>query len=145
MRTPAHDTAVYLTAQGITAAVGGPGPGPGGGQGPSNGQWPVYVGREPLTPVDVVTVYDTGGARGPLTDLRVPTVQVRVRSATYDAGWQKANEIFEALVVQINQATTNATILEWAPNSDVAFIGRDDQDRPLFTANFQMMRDGVSA
>jgi hypothetical protein len=95
--------------------------------------------------VDVVTVYDTGGGRGALFDLRVPTVQVRVRSATYEAGWQKANEAFEALSAVFNVTAQDATILSWAPNSDVAYIGRDDQDRPLFTANFQMMRDGASS
>jgi hypothetical protein len=29
------------------------------------------------------------------------------------------------------------------PTSDAAFIGRDDHDRALFTANFELMRDGA--
>lgn len=133
MRTPAHDTALFLAGQAGFGAFGG-----------STG-WSVYVGREPLTPVDVVTCYDTGGAPGPLIDLRTPTVQVRVRSDDYDAGWQKANEAYAALVGVTKQAVTDASILAWAPSGEVTYIGRDDKDRPLFTVNFEMLRDGAAA
>ena len=133
MRTPAHDTALYLAALTGFGTFGG-----------STG-WPVYVGREPLTPDNVVTCYDTGGAPGPLNDLRTPTVQVRVRATDYDAAWQKANEAFEALVPTVNQAVTDATILAWSPSGEVAYIGRDDKDRALFTVNFEMLRDGAAA
>jgi hypothetical protein len=130
MRSPARDTAAYLVTQGVTGAFGG-----------ASG-FPVYVGREPLEPVDVVTCYDTGGGAGALIDLRRPTVQVRVRAADYDAGWQKINAIFEALSAPTMVAVPDATILVWAQASDVSFIGRDDKDRPIFTANFEVLRDG---
>lgn len=133
MRTPAHDTALYLAALAGFGTFGG-----------STG-WPVYVGREPLEPVDVVTCYDTGGAPGPLIDLRTPTVQVRVRAADYDEGWQKANEAYAALVQVTKQAVTDANILAWSPSGEVTYIGRDDKDRPLFTVNFEMLRDGAAA
>ena len=132
MRTPAHDTALHLAGLSGFGAFGG-----------STG-WPVYVGREPLTPVDVVTCYDTGGAAGPLVDLRTPMVQVRVRAENYDEGWQKANEAYAALVQVTRQAVTDASILAWAPSGDVTYIGRDDKDRPLFTVNFEMLRDSAS-
>jgi hypothetical protein len=133
MNSPARDTAGYLAAQGVTGAVGG-----------SSG-WPVYVGREPLTPVDVVTCYDTGGPVGPLIDLRRPSVQVRVRSANYDDGWQKINEAYEALVLPTSVSGSDVVILGWMAISDVAFIGRDDKDRAIFTVNFETLRDGAAA
>ncbi len=132
MKTPAHETATYLTAQGVTAAVGG------------SAQWSAYIGREPLTPDDVVTCYDTGGPVGPLIDLRRPSVQVRVRSDDYDAGWQKINEAHETLVAATRTAVTDGFVLGWFASSDVTFIGRDDMDRPIFTANFEMLRDGAA-
>lgn len=133
MRTPAHDTALYLAALAGFGTFGG------------STAWSVYAGREPLTPEDVVTCYDTGGAPGPLIDFRKPTVQVRVRSDSYDDGWQKVNDAYEALVQPVSVSVTDATILGWVPTSEVAFIGRDERDRALFTVNFEIMRDGSSA
>lgn len=133
MRTPAHDTALFLAGLTGFGAFGGA------------SSWSVHVGREPLTPVNVVTCYDTGGAPGPLVDLRTPTVQVRVRASNYDAGWQKANEAYATLVQVTKQAVTDANILAWSPSGEVTYIGRDDKDRPLFTVNFEMLRDGAAA
>lgn len=135
MRTPAHDTALTLSAL--------PGFGPFGGA----VDWSTFVGREPLAsdgPINCVTVYDTGGAQGILKDLRNSSLQVRVRSSDYNSGWQKANEAYEALVNDLQSATEDATILTWVAISDVTFIGRDDGDRPLFTVNFNMLRDGAA-
>lgn len=133
MKTPGHDTALYLAALPGFGAFGG-----------ASG-WPIYLGREPLEPVDVVTVYDTGGSPGPLIDFRKPTVQVRVRADKYDDGWQKINEAYEALVQPVDVTVTDAVILGWVPTSEIAYIGRDDRDRPLFTVNFEIMRDGAAS
>ncbi|MAK86392.1 MAG: hypothetical protein CMK96_05525 [Pseudomonas sp.] len=133
MNSPAHDTALYLTAFSAFGSFGGV------------ADWPVYVGREPLEPEDVVTCYDTGGAPGPLIDLRKPTVQVRLRANSYNAGWQKINAAYEALVQPIAEAAPDVLILGWVPISEVAYIGRDDHDRALFTVNFEVMRDGATA
>lgn len=132
MKSPAHDTALFIAALADFETFAG------------SDDWSVYVGREPLEPENVVTCYDTGGTTGPLVDLRHPTVQVRVRSTSYDAGWQKINAAYEALVVPVNTPVTDGTILGWVASGDVAFIGRDDKDRALFTANFELMRDGAS-
>ena len=131
MRTPAHDTALYLAAQGVTGALGG-----------ATG-WPVCTGREPLEPADVVTVYDTGGGAptgksGP--QLRYPTIQVRVRSDDYVSGWEKADEIQRALFDTTSEATQGGVNVQWVAQGDVNYIGRDDKDRPLFTANYRMTR-----
>jgi hypothetical protein len=133
MNTPAQDTARYLVAEGVAASFGGA------------ADWSAYVGREPLAPDNVVTVYDTGGPVGPLVDLRRPSIQVRVRSVTYETGWEKANEILQTLVQPFQGVSVpDATILVWDLSTDVMFIGHDDADRPLFTVNFQILRDGVS-
>lgn len=131
MNPPSHDTALLLADLASFGDFGG------------STNWSVHVSREPMAPDNVVTVYDTGGTAGPLIDLRHPTVQVRVRSSIYDAGWRKINEAFEALSRPISVSVPDATIIGWVPTSDAAFIGRDDHDRALFTANFEIMRDGA--
>lgn len=135
MNTPAHDTALFLSALDGFGDFG------------DTSEWSTYVGREPVASgsvVNVVTCYDTGGGPGPLIDFRKPTVQVRVRSASYNAGWQKINEAYEALVQPYYSSAPDVAILGWVPTSDCAFIGRDDQDHSLFTVNFEVMRSGAS-
>lgn len=125
MNSPAHDTALYLVAQDIGTAFG----------------TGVFVGREPLSPVECVTVYDTGGGVGPLVDMRVPTVQVRIRSADYNTGWQRANAAHETLTAPAGvTGQPDIAVAWWTATSDVAYIGRDDQDRVLFTANYTFTR-----
>lgn len=133
MRSPAHDTALYLAGLAGFGEFGG-----------SSG-WPVYVGREPLEPVDVVTVYDTGGGPAVLIpDIRQPSVQVRVRADSYQDGWQKANEAYQELAQPTGVSVNDAVIVTWVAQGDVQFIGRDDKDRPLFTSNWRLIRDGAS-
>lgn len=134
MRSPAHDTALQLASGAAFGAFGG------------SADWSVFVGREPLEPANVVTVYDTGGGPAVLIpDLRDPNVQVRVRSETYDDGWQIANSAYEALAVPTGVSVPDALIVSWFAQGDINYIGRDDQDRPLFTVNFSVMRDGSAA
>lgn len=132
MRSPAHSTALFLIEQGATGAFGG------------SADFSVYVSREPLEPANVVTIYDTGGGGVTLFDMRSPSIQVRVRATDYDAGWKKANAVFETLAAPFNIAVQDGVILTWDPSSDVAYIGRDDSDRVLLTCNFNLLRDGVA-
>lgn len=131
MKTPAHDTALFLAADGATGAFGG-----------TTG-WPVYVGREPLEPENVVTVYDTGGGPNLLVDLRKPTIQVRVRGTTYESTWGRADAVYTSLVTPVNPSTDDGVTLQWVAETDILYIGRDDKDRYLVTCNFQLLRDGV--
>lgn len=128
MKTPAHDTALYL------ADLSGFGPFGG------NVDWSVYVGREPIASdslVNTVTVYDTGGdAPSLIPSIRRPTIQVRVRSDAYNAGWQKAHEAFTQLWRPTSVQVDGGKIISWVPQGDVTFIGRDDRDHSLFTVNF---------
>lgn len=130
MNTPAQDTAAYLVAQAITTAAG-------------VSEWATYVGREPLSPDNVVTVYDTGGGQNVLVDMRKPTVQVRVRAVEYLDGWTKSDDIYKGLVTPVSPATTDGVTLQWVALTDIAYIGRDDDDRCLFTCNYQLLRDGA--
>lgn len=129
--TPAQDTATFLAAAGATGAFGG------------TSGWPVFVGREPLGPIEAVTVYDTGGGPNVLVDLRKPTVQVRVRAEDYLDGWVKSDQIYKALVVPVHPSTVDGVTLQWVANTEILYIGRDDNDNPIFTCNYELLRDGA--
>ena len=130
MKSPAHDTALFLAALADFGTFGG-----------ASG-WPVYVGREPLSPVDVVTVYDTGGLPDVLVDdVSEPSIQVRVRAADYVQGYAKAQAARRALQAATGVTIEGGQVVQWIGQGNILYIGRDDQDRCLFTDNYRMMRE----
>lgn len=130
MSTPAHDIGLYLATPEFAI-----------GTFAGAAAWSINVGQEPASPPEAVTVYDTGGgAPIPDIELREPTIQVRVRGPNYLAAQAKA----EAIFAQLTQPTTREIegsryIGIWA-TSDILALGRDDNDRYLFTANFRCER-----
>jgi len=62
----------------------------------------LFIGREPATPANVATIYDTpgyGAAKSYLNDIQYerPSVQIRVRNVSYPAGWALINDIMQQL------------------------------------------------
>lgn len=130
MRSAAHDTALFLVAQSGFGSFGG------------SDQWALYVDREPLAPDDVVTVYNTGGMPDVLiTRVEQPTVQVRVRSASAQSAWEKAQEAVDLLQAETGLAVTGGRVVQWVAMGRPLQIMRDDMDRAVYTVNFRVMRD----
>ena len=128
MNSPAHDTALYLAAQGV-GAFGG------------DAQWSIHVGTEARTPDDVITVYDTGGEGADTDgqDIDRPALQVRVRGASYADAFDKHEEIRDLLVVDTPITMTTST-MRFREKPDVLSIGRDDNNRHILTANYRALR-----
>lgn len=137
MTTPAIELAQYLADNGIGARGG-------------NTQWSIHVSREPTEPDDAITLYDTGGSEPPAINLnlRDHALQVRVRSVDYVEGMAKQNAIFDLLAQP--DAVIDGDPLErnigahryigvWL-TSEITAIGRDDNDRFLITANYELHR-----
>lgn len=133
MTTPAIELAQYLADNGVGARGG-------------DAQWGIHVSREPAAPNDVITLYDTGGDPPPAisVDLRVRAIQVRVRAADYAAGMGKMQEIYALLAQPSIEETVNPIernigihryVGVWLAG-EITHIGRDDNDRFLFTANY---------
>lgn len=85
------------------------------GSDPPSEPWPVYVGGEPDLPPDVISVYGTLGrqhGRDTVTRERAEHqgIQVKVRSAEYGDGAEKANQIAIAFDQDVlwAQVTINA-------------------------------------
>jgi hypothetical protein len=126
VRSPAHDLAIYLASQGVGTFPGS-----------------IAVNAEPADPSDVVTIYDTGGL-GPDTDeldLMRPTIQVRVRSADHEAGYATQERIRDLLMLPGRVVTQDSAFVIITPTSDVASLGRDDNNRHLTTLNYSAIRE----
>lgn len=108
----------------------------------------LHVSREPSSPDQVVTVFDTGGFPPEVligTDSRgmeKPTIQIRVRGnkKAYNLTYDLAEDIKDALHTLTN-TTINGTkyVAIWL-ESDILFLGYDENDRPIFTLNFLLYR-----
>lgn len=98
----------------------------------------LFVGREPATPDETVTIFDVVGWPPQLTFDKLeryeyPAVQIRVRSRSYVVGW----DLLEKIMVRLHgltQETWNGTLytmmrcsrapmlLDWDENSRVRLI-----------------------
>jgi len=137
MRSPAHDTALYLAAQGVGTFGGA-------------SAWSINVSREPNKPDRSVTVYDTGGAEAdPETVLYTPSIQVRVRaeSTGYVDAYNKQEEIRDILIQLQNityGASSDTRYLGFWLEGDIQSIGRDENDRHILTANYRIERQPIT-
>lgn len=132
MQSPAHQLALHLgtfPAIGAFAAATG---------------WAIAVGMEPKSPDEAITLYDTGGAPY-FADayLSTPTIQVRVRTRKYQDGYDKHEDILAILSGIQNQQIGDSYLLGVWLTSDVMAIGRDDNDRFIFTANYRIERQPI--
>jgi hypothetical protein len=140
MESPAVEIAEYIAAAGIGAGEFG-----------GNAEWSTHATREPISPSNVLTVYDAPGS-DPLVvdgaDLQQPAIQVRARSADYEAAFAIQGEVYELL--QQPQAAESAEPLERDIGAGryvainlvgaIMPIGRDDNDRHLVVANYRVIR-----
>ena len=96
----------------------------------------IFIGFEPSTPKDTVTLYATGG-RPPKASggKEFPTMQVRVRSEKYTDGYNKIEEIFGALHQQTDFLSTFRGRC-YALQSSPLFIGHGENGEFLFTQNY---------
>jgi hypothetical protein len=106
----------------------------------------LFVGREPSTPDNCVTIFDTPGGR-PLTfiepggdDYYFPTVQIRVRNNDYRTGYDLAHDIMVSIHGRAQQTwggTFYSVVLAMA---DPALLDWDENGRVRFVVNFDIQR-----
>jgi hypothetical protein len=122
MTSPAYTIARYLETEGF-------------------GEWAndINVSLEPNEPVECITLYDTGGQDPDSDEQDVfnKTIQIRVRTLNYLETYTKLEQIRDLLIKQ-----TIAGINGIWMQGDILYIGRDDNDRHLFTTNFRLLIQG---
>ena len=106
----------------------------------------LFIGNEPTTPKDCVTIFDTPGFAPQLTldtssiGYEYPSVQIRVRSINYNTGWALIEGI-KTLLHGLNQETWNSTLYSHiACSSGPALLDRDDNGLFRFFVNFNINR-----
>lgn len=122
----AYDVATLLASQGLGVFAAEQG-------------WSINVGSEPDRPDTCLTIYDTGGL-GPDTDEldRRPSFQIRARGKDYRTTWAKLHTA-RLYLQDAGPVVINATrYASFEASSDIIGLGKDDNDRHLFTLNFQV-------
>lgn len=124
MATPAHTLAAHLAAASV-GTLGG------------NTAWSIFVAKEPVTPADVITLYDYDGGEPDTDQLDLlQRVQVRTRSLDYSAAYAKHETIRDLLILNSPVAGFVDVQLISGPMA----IGYDDNNRYLITANYRAIK-----
>lgn len=110
--------------------------------GVSTGGWPLYIGSEPADPNDVVTLYDIPGpAPNPKFLLDFPRFMVRVRSDNYVQGFNKAEEIKDALLGLPSQTIGDIRYDGIWVVVDTHFLLADQRSRSIFVSTWRSIRE----
>lgn len=109
--------------------------------------WAIYVGKMPVAPLRVVTIYDAPGrAPNPRWLLDYPSVQIKVRGnvGDYNIAGPKAVEIRNRLVGKPSYDAYDASgdrIVQINGMGDVSLLEWDDNDRPIFVFNLALITE----
>lgn len=91
----------------------------------------------------IVTVFDTGGLE-PATyvTLLSPNIQVRIRGerGEFEEGYALAELVRDTLHAVSNTTVEGTRYIHIIASTDINFLGYDDNNRPVWTVNFRIMR-----
>jgi len=105
----------------------------------------LFIGREPTSPDNCVTIFDTPGGAPQQTyvqgeDYYYPSVQIRVRNNDYLTGWDLINDI-KMLLHNKSQETWNGTLYSAiACSIEPALLDWDENGRARFVTTFDIQR-----
>jgi hypothetical protein len=139
MKSPAHDIALWLVANSLASELGGSAP------------YSVNIDFEPAEPDACITVFNIASqgisvADTDEQDLFRPMLQIKVRSArisdavdtqeVYDRAFAIRDAFEEASLPII---TDDWIIILINPVSELVPVGRDDNQRQAYAANYQLI------
>ena len=105
----------------------------------------LFIGREPATPDDCVTIFDTPGGPPMQTfkqgeDYYYPSIQIRVRNTNYLTGWNLINDV-KVLLHNRAQEVLNSTLYSAIIcTQEPALLDWDENDRARFVTTFDLQR-----
>ena len=105
----------------------------------------LFVGREPSSPDDCVTIFETPGFPPQLTlkqgeDYYYPSVQIRVRNNNYQTGWTLAHNIMVSLHGRGHETWNETLYTVIRCSNGPALLDWDENSRARFIINFNMQR-----
>ena len=94
-----------------------------------------------------VLVLDAPGVNSPLKKVyEQPSFQILVRgekNGDMNDAYQKMRDIHEFLIAQPSQDIDDTGYLQYEPLSSIAGLGRDDNDRGIFSMNYYTFRNSI--
>lgn len=102
--------------------------------------WTLFTGKAPAEPHQAVTSFDTGGTSpwpSRLLDFNAVQFQVRGNPGGYAEAYTKAREVKDVLLGLDSQDIGSDRWVSVTMAGDIAYVGEDDKDRPLFSLNFR--------
>lgn len=105
----------------------------------------LFIGREPLSPDDCVTIFDTPGFPPDLTLNKTeiynrPSIQIRVRDRSYTTGWNLINNL-KVFLHGLAHETWNSSYYSLIECSiEPAHLEWDKHDRAVFVTTFDIQR-----
>jgi len=109
----------------------------------------LFIGAEPSTPDNCVTIFDSVG-RAPMLTLdkqvhyEYPSIQIRVRNNSYPDGWAQINDVIASLHGRAGEEWNDALYDVIRCTASPAFMAWDDNGRAIFVANFDLQRKEVT-
>jgi hypothetical protein len=106
----------------------------------------LFIGKEPSSPQDCVTIYDTFGSPPQLTFdgkdslYEYPSIQIRVRNRKYQTGWALINDIMLSLHGRANETYNETLYTVIYCSSGPALLTWDDNEMVKFICNFNLQR-----
>ena len=104
--------------------------------------WQIEIGAMPDKPDDIIYINDSGGLpANPKWLLDYPSMQVVVRGAvgTYLDTFREAKAVKDLLLGVDSQDILGDRWVSITLNGDLGFIGRDEDERPMFSINFALI------
>lgn len=104
--------------------------------------WTLFTGIAPKTPNKTILITDTGGLEAnPRWSLDFPSLQVMVRGEVggYLDTHKEASAVKDILLGLPPQDVNGDRWVSITMASDVAFLGVDETERPLFSINFRLI------
>jgi hypothetical protein len=106
--------------------------------------YPIFIGKEPATPTDTITIFETVGFHQLTMDkcekYEYPSIQIRVRSTAYLEGWQMIADIKDILHGRANETWNGALYTLIRCSGGPALLDYDKDQRCRFIANFLIQR-----
>lgn len=104
----------------------------------------LFVGKEPTFPLDCVAIFDTTGFSPDFTLDKVssfnPSIQIRVRSISYEAGWDWIESIATSLHLRAHEVWGGTQYELITISSGPALLDYDDRGNPRFIINLNIIR-----
>ncbi len=100
----------------------------------------IFAGKRPDSPIDCLTVYDTGGFPPKKDTTASPTIQVSARSKIYPDGLKMLHQVHEILKDDYNFWLIYDQIWVYYTQAqgEPGHVGRDNNGNHLFSTNYNL-------